>query len=76
MISRALLDLATRGYGFPKQDALRINREYRLPAFPTVRVRVLMRHYQLRRLVEPGEIVQLDEPTAIDAIALGRAERI
>jgi hypothetical protein len=76
-LTRDLLTLARLGYAFPKHGVLRdVAPMPPRASFPTVRVRVLKPHYQLRRLVEPGEIVQLDEPTAIDAIALGRAERL
>lgn len=75
MISRELLTLASRGLGFPKPDALRL-REYRPQSYPTVRVRVLRPFYGLRRALEVGELVALLEPDALDAIALGRAERI
>ena len=63
-------------YEYPKAGVLNINREYRPPTYPTVRVRVLRAHYQLRRLLEVGEIVNLPEPDAANACALGRAERI
>ena len=75
MLSRALFDLARQGYGFPRQDALRVSREYRPATFPPVRVRVLRPFYGLRRLLEAGEVVAMPEPEAEDAIALGRARR-
>lgn len=43
--------------------------------FDQVRVRVTRSHYQLRRLVEAGEVIELPEPEAATAVALGRAER-
>jgi hypothetical protein len=76
VISRALLDLARQGLGFPRPDALRINREYRPQTFQTVRVHVLRAHYNAGRLLRAGETVALLEPVARDACALGRAERL
>ncbi len=46
------------------------------PIYPSVRVRVKRSFYGLRRKVEPGEVVQLAEPDAINAVALGWAERV
>jgi hypothetical protein len=63
-------------FTYPPIGVLNINREYRPPTYPTVRVRVLRAHYQLRRLLEVGEIVNLPEPDAANAVALGRAEKV
>lgn len=78
MFSRDLLHLAMSGYRFPRPNALRNVCEVPLrpQSFPAVRVRVIKPFYGLRRLLEAGEVVDLIEPDATSAVALGRAERL
>lgn len=74
---RHLFDLARRGYAFPRPGVFRdLAPAGPQPAYPGVRVRVTRSFYGLRRLLEAGEVVQLAEPDAAEAVALGRAERV
>lgn len=76
MLSRSLFTLAMQGYGFPAPNTFKsLAPTASAPRpFPAVRVRVLRPFYGLRRLLEVGEIVNLAEPDATDAVALGRAK--
>jgi len=76
LISRGLLNLAARGYQFPRQDALRIDRQYRPATYPAVQIRALCRFYAAGRLLEPGDVATVPLPDAIDAEALHRAQRL
>ena len=75
MLTRNLITLARQGLGFPRMGTFKdVAQPVRARAFPAVKVRVLRPFYGLRRRLEVGEVVNLAEPDATDAVALGRAE--
>jgi hypothetical protein len=66
-----------RGYYIPPMGVFRNVADVpKSRAFPAVKVRVLRPFYGLRRRLEVGEVVNLVEPDATDAVALGRAEYV
>ena len=77
MITRNLYALARQGYQFPAPGVFRnVAEAPRARPFPAVRIRVVRRFHALRRVLEVGEVVNLPEPDATDAVALGRAVEV